>query len=113
MTSSEIDADFALRRQPNTETVDRQEVRRALAGIVRDIDTLQRNAALLKVLSSRASSSDALLHRIVALRQNICVVAERFGSVVLSLPERQRSHSRVHDVRRALDNLGSSVPRDE
>lgn len=54
---------------------------------------------------------ESLVPRIVTLGQAVNVTATDLERVISALPERQRSHSRVIDVQRALSALKASVPR--
>ena len=100
-----------VQRRSNAEVVDRLTVRHAIAGVVSDIDDLQRETVLLRTLTSRWASPESYLPRIVTLGQNVRETTARFGRVVGALDERQKAHGRVQDLRRTLANLADRVPR--
>lgn len=49
--------------------------------------------------------------RIITLGQNVRETSLKLERVVATLPERQREHGRVLDLRRTLQMLEASIPR--
>ena len=92
-------------RQVNEEAATRKAVRLALDDVLRSIGHMQQVAVLLETQVTRAPARHDCVSAIRSLEQSLLDVSERLEAVVTSLPERQRTHSRITDARRALDGV--------
>lgn len=101
----------APKRRVSDETADRAEVRKALTSIVRQLHDLRRESALLTALLVRTNADPTSNVRAAALCSGVEAASATFDDAVATLNPRQQGHSRVHDLRKALDQLRASIPR--
>lgn len=97
------------RRRTGPDARDRLAVGNAVADVVGRFQSLQREAAFLNVALARQSHPD-LVPRIAALRLQVDEMFGLLDGAVTTLAPAQQQHGRVHDLRRALQSLQSSIP---